>query len=112
MDLESELVDRINALDIVRMFIVHMQVPGGQAHLELIKYHIRANKNGIHPPASNRLGIHHILSAVEDLEAIVAKLKQRGTEFFSEIQNYENSYKLCYCRRPEGIILESAEKIG
>jgi hypothetical protein len=41
--------------------------------------------------------------AVEDIEAIVAKLKKKGMEIFSEIQNYENMYKLCYVRGPEGL---------
>ena len=49
--------------------------------------------------------------AIEDIEAIVTKLKKKGTEIFSEIQQYEESYKLCYVRGPEGIILELAEKI-
>jgi catechol 2,3-dioxygenase-like lactoylglutathione lyase family enzyme len=112
MDLESELVDRVNALGHVRTSIVHMRVPGGEAQLELIKYHTPADEHGIQPSAPNRLGIRHILFAVEDIEALVARLKGRGTEFLSEIQNYENTYKLCYCRGPEGIILELAEKIG
>jgi catechol 2,3-dioxygenase-like lactoylglutathione lyase family enzyme len=55
--------------------------------------------------------MRHICFAVEDIEAIVTKLKKKGVEFFSEIQNYENVYKLCYLRGPEGIILELAEKI-
>lgn len=112
MDLESELVDRINAIGHVRTSIVHMQVPGGQAQLELIKYHMPVDRNGVQPSVPNMLGIRHILFAVEDIEALVARLKERGTEFLSEIQNYENTYKLVYCRGPEGIILELAEKIG
>ena len=112
MDLESELVDRINALDHVRTSIVHMRVPDGECQLELIQYHTPADEHGLQPSTPNRLGIRHILFAVEDIEALVAKLKQRGTEFLSDIQNYENTYKLCYCRGPEGIILELAEKIG
>ncbi|PYT19836.1 MAG: glyoxalase, partial [Acidobacteria bacterium] len=43
--------------------------------------------------------------------AVVAKLKKKGAELFGEIQNYENAYKLCYVRGPEGIILELAEQI-
>lgn len=53
----------------------------------------------------------HICIAVEDIEAIVAKLRNKGTEIFSEIQQYEESYKLCYIRGPEGIILELAEQL-
>lgn len=52
-----------------------------------------------------------IAFAVEDIDAVVDKLKKKGTEIFSEMQNYEDSYKLCYCRGTEGIILELAEKI-
>ena len=56
-------------------------------------------------------GIRHIAFVVEDLEAVVSKLKKNGTEFFDEIVNYENIYKLCYVRGPEGIILELAEQL-
>jgi predicted enzyme related to lactoylglutathione lyase len=52
-----------------------------------------------------------ITFAVEDIEAVVAKLKKKGAEVFGEIQNYKNAYKLCYVRGPEGIILELAERI-
>ena len=54
---------------------------------------------------------NHIAFAVEDIESVVAKLKKKGTEIFSEIQNYDNAYKLCFVRGPEGIVLELAEKI-
>jgi len=57
---------------------------------------------------ANTLGIRHITFAVE---AIVAKLKMNGTELVGEIQTYENTYKLCYMRGPEGIILELAEQL-
>ena len=57
------------------------------------------------------LVIRHIAFVVEDIEAIVAKLKRKGMEIFSEIQRYEERYKLCYVRGPEGIILELAEAI-
>jgi hypothetical protein len=52
-----------------------------------------------------------IAFVVEDVEAIVAKLKRKGMEIFSEMQRFEESYKLCYVRGPEGIILELAEAI-
>jgi hypothetical protein len=59
---------------------------------------------------SNLLQIPWVF-AVEDIEALVAKLKKKRTEIFSEIQHCEESYKLCYVRGPEGIILELAEQI-
>ena len=57
------------------------------------------------------MGIRHIAFLVEDIEAAVAKLQARGAEPFSEVQRYEDSYKLCYVRGPEGIILDLAEEI-
>ena len=86
-------------------------MPDGQAWIELIKFYSPADENKSEQPFANTLGIRHIAFAVEDIEAIVAKLKEKGKEIFSEIQNYEGQYKLCYCRGPEGIILELAEKI-
>jgi 4-hydroxyphenylpyruvate dioxygenase-like putative hemolysin len=56
-------------------------------------------------PFANTLGIRHIAFTVEDIEAVVAKLKKKGTETFSEIQTYKDSCRLCYVRVPEGIIL-------
>jgi len=72
-----------------------------------------------HPAASNAgrwaaarsFKVCYSSTKVEDIEAVVAKLKKKGAELFGEIQNYEDTYKLCYVRGPEGIILELAEKI-
>ena len=86
-------------------------MPEGQANLELIKYYRPSDENGIQQPLANTLGIRHIAFVVEDIEAVVAKLKAKGQEIFGEIQNYEESYKLCYIRGPEGIILELAEQM-
>ena len=80
-------------------------------NIELIKFYAPSDEKGIQQPVANTLGIRHIAFAVEDIEAVVAKLKKNGTEIFSEIQNYEDSYKLCYVRGPEGIIIELAEQI-
>ncbi|MDQ1143841.1 catechol 2,3-dioxygenase-like lactoylglutathione lyase family enzyme [Bacillus sp. SORGH_AS 510] len=111
-ELDGEQLDRIVGLKGVRTACVGMGMPDGQAWIELVKFYTPSDEEGIQPPFANTLGIRHICFAVEDLEAIVAKLKKRGTEIFSEIEQYEESYKLCYVRGPEGIILELAEKIG
>jgi len=69
------------------------------------------DENGMQRPLANTLGIRHIAFAVEDIEAVVAKMKKKGAGLIGEIQNYEDAYKLCYVRGPEGIILELAERI-
>jgi 4-hydroxyphenylpyruvate dioxygenase-like putative hemolysin len=98
-------------LNDVKTAIVGLRTPDGQATLELIKFYTPADEQGIQQSFANTLGINHLAFAVEDLETIVAKMKKNGTEIFSEIQYYEESYKLCYVRGPEGIIIELAEQI-
>lgn len=111
-ELEGELLNTVTGLNDAKTELVMLGAPDGQTELELVKYHRASDENGIPPNAANTLGIRHIAFAVEDIDAIVAKLKKNGTEFFSEIQNYEGIYKLCYVHGPEGIILELAEKIN
>ena len=110
-ELEGEWLGRLIGLEGVKTAVVMLRIPGGQTNLELAKFYTPPDENGIRPPLANTLGIRHIAFAVEDIEAIVATLKHKGVEFFSDIYNYENSYKLCYLRGPEGIILELAEQI-
>jgi len=110
-ELDGEQLDRIVGLNDVKTACVGLAMPDGQAWIELVKFYTPSDEKDIQQPFSNTLGIRHICFAVEDIEAIVAKLKKKGTEIFSEIQQYEESYKLCYVRGPEGIILELAEKI-
>ena len=106
--MDGEQLDRIVGLNDVKTACVGLGMPDGQAWIELVKFYTPSDEKDIQQPFANTLGIRHICFAVE---AIVAKLKKRGTEISSEIQQYEESYKLCYVRGPEGIILELAEKI-
>ena len=108
---EGEWVDRVVGLHDVNAACVMLRTPGGEANIELIKFYLPLDENGMRRPLANTLGIRHIAFAVEDIEVVVAKLKKKGAELFGEIQNYENAYKLCYVRGPEGIILELAEKL-
>ena len=110
-ELEGEWLDQIVGLNDVKTAYVFLRMPDGQANLELIKFYTPSDEKDIQQPFANTLGIRHIAFVVEDIEAIVAKLKKKGQEIFSEIQYYEESYKLCYVRGPEGIILELAEPI-
>ncbi|WP_088011721.1 VOC family protein [Gottfriedia acidiceleris] len=110
-EMEGEQLDRIVGLKDVKTSCVGLGMPDGQVWIELVKFYSPSDEKDIQQPLANTLGIRHICFAVEDIEAIVAKLKKKGTEIFSEIEQYEESYKLCYVRGPEGIILELAEKI-
>lgn len=110
-ELDGEQLDRIVGLTNVKTACVGLGMPDGQAWIELVKFYTPSDEKDIQRPLANTLGIRHICFAVDNIEAIVAKLKKKGTEIFSEIQQYEESYKLCYVRGPEGIILELAENI-
>jgi catechol 2,3-dioxygenase-like lactoylglutathione lyase family enzyme len=111
-ELDGEQLDRIVGLKDVKTECVGLGMPDGQVWIELVKFHSPSDEKDIQQPSANTLGIRHICFAVEDIETIVANLKKKGMEIFSEIQQYEGSYKLCYVRGPEGIILELAEKIS
>ncbi|AVQ97925.1 glyoxalase [Oceanobacillus iheyensis] len=111
-EVEGKWVERIIGLSDVRETVVMLGMPDSQATLELVKFHTPTDEKGIQQSFANTLGIRHIAFAVEDIESVVANLQKKGTELFGEIQNYENAYKLCYVRGPEGIILELTEKIG
>lgn len=109
--MEGELLDRLLQLRGAKTSFVVMRPPEGQASIELIKFHSPPdNGSGEHLSVTAH-GIRHIAFEVEDLEGLVAKLSAKGAEIFSDIQTFETSYKLCYVRGPEGIILDLAERI-
>ena len=110
-EMEGELLDQLLGLKDVKTAFVFMSMPDGQASLELVKYYRPSDEIALEQPLANTLGIRHIAFVVEDIEAVVARLKANGQEIFSKVQNYEDSYKLCYVRGPEAMILELAEPI-
>jgi catechol 2,3-dioxygenase-like lactoylglutathione lyase family enzyme len=119
LDLEGEAsveggsVDRINGLEGVRADVVMLRTPDGNGCVELAKYRSPSYEGGDGPaPPANAPGIRHILFVVDDIEASLAALRAHGGELVGELENYGNSYWLCYVRGPAGIIVELAEKIG
>jgi catechol 2,3-dioxygenase-like lactoylglutathione lyase family enzyme len=109
---EGGWVDRLVGLDGVRSDIAMMRTPDGHGRLELTKFHsptaVRAEPNA---PA-NTLGIRRIMFAVEDIDDVVARLRARGAELIGELERYGDSYRLCYVRGPEGIIVALAEQLS
>lgn len=111
-DIQGEWVDKVVGLNNVRSEIAVLKSPDGGANIELIKYYNPSDKQEIQPPLANMPGIRNIAFTVDDIETVVAEMKKKGFEIFSEIQNYEGIYKLCYIRGPEGIILMLAEELN
>ena len=110
---EGDSVDRTVGLEGVRADIVMLRTPDGHGRVELTKFHtppaIRSEPQ--YAPA-NTLGIRRIMFAVEDIEDVIARLRTHGAELVGEVVQYEDSYRLCFVRGPEGIIVGLAEEIG
>jgi catechol 2,3-dioxygenase-like lactoylglutathione lyase family enzyme len=111
-EVEGEGVDRIVGLDGVRSELVMLRTQDGHRLLELAKFHSPSSPDGDPQAPSNTPGIRHLAFIVDDVDAAVAGLRARGTELVGEVVSYGNSYRLCYVRGPEGIIVELAEPIS
>lgn len=109
---EGEWVDKINGLDGVRAEMVMVRAPDGSGKLELVKYHAPADNEGVHPLPANRLGFRHIAIGVNDLNTMVDGLRDKGFDTVGEVRDFEDTYRLCYVRGPEGLIVELAEQIA
>jgi catechol 2,3-dioxygenase-like lactoylglutathione lyase family enzyme len=109
---EGEWADRIVGLDGMRTDLVMLKAPDGHGRLELAKFHSPPAEGGDGHAPANALGIRHVAFVVEDVDALVAGLRERGFELVGELETYADVYKLCYVRGPEGIIVELAERIG
>jgi catechol 2,3-dioxygenase-like lactoylglutathione lyase family enzyme len=120
MELEGETqvagpaVDATVGLQGVRADIAMLRAPDGHGRVELTRFHT--------PPAvqvepqnapANALGIRRIMFAVQDIAEVVARLCDRhGAELLGDIAQYEDSYRLCFVRGPEGLIVGLAEQLG
>jgi catechol 2,3-dioxygenase-like lactoylglutathione lyase family enzyme len=111
-DEQSELLDKVTGIKGAKSHLAFMESPNGQLKLELATFlnpptQSRTEANHIYSP-----GMQHIALVVEDIDEIVEAVRQKGRELITEIENYENIYKLCYFRGPEGIILELVERLN
>jgi catechol 2,3-dioxygenase-like lactoylglutathione lyase family enzyme len=109
---EGPWVDQTVGLSGVRADIAMLRTPDGHGCVELTKFHT--------PPAiqtepenapANALGIRRIMFAVEDIDDVVARLRNHGAELLDDIAQYEHAYRLCFVRGPEGIIIGLAEAL-
>ena len=108
---EGPWVDRIVGLDGVRSDIAVLRTPDGHSRLELTKFQSPPAVGTEPNPPVNRLGMGRIMFAVDDIDAVVAGLRARGFGLIGEVVRYEDVYRLCYVRGPEGIVIALAEKL-
>jgi catechol 2,3-dioxygenase-like lactoylglutathione lyase family enzyme len=111
-EVAGEWVDRVVGLEDVRCEIAMLQTADGKGQLELMQFKSPAAREGDTNAAPNTLGIRRIAFSVDDIDAAVAKVRDRKLELLGEVVRYGDIYRLCYVRGPEGIIVMLAEPLG
>ena len=109
---EGPLVDRIVGLDGVRSDIAMLRTPDGHSRLELSKFHTPPATTAEPNPPVNRLGMGRIMFAVDDIEDVLGRLQGRGAGLVGEVVQYDDGYRMCYVRGPEGIIVALAQPLN
>jgi catechol 2,3-dioxygenase-like lactoylglutathione lyase family enzyme len=108
---EGPSVDRVVGLAGVRSDIAMLRTPDGHGRLELSKFHTPPASGGEPNAPVNRLGMGRVMFAVDDIDALLARLQAHGAELVGEVVQYEDEYRLCYVRGPEGIIIALAQEL-
>ncbi|GAB3644866.1 VOC family protein [Streptomyces sparsus] len=110
---EGPWVERVIGLDDVRQEIAMLRTPDGHSRIELASFRTpKAISSEPKDAPANTLGIRRVMFAVDDIEDVVARLRTHGAELVGELAQYEDSYRLCYVRGPEGVIVGLAEQLG
>jgi catechol 2,3-dioxygenase-like lactoylglutathione lyase family enzyme len=109
---EGQWVDRVVGLDGVRCDIAMLRTPDGHGRLELSKVHTPPATTAQPNAPVNTLGYLRVMFAVDDIDAVVASLRAHGADLVGEVVQYEDKYRLCYVRGPEGILVALAEQLS
>ncbi|WP_328534439.1 VOC family protein [Micromonospora zamorensis] len=109
---EGRWVERVIGVDDVRQEVAMLRTPDGQGKVELAMFHTpKAISPEPRDAPANTLGLRRIMFAVDDIEDVVARLRARGVDLVGELERYEDIFRLCYVRGPEGIIVGLAEQL-
>lgn len=108
---EGRWVDRVVGLDDVRVEIAFMRTPDGHGQIELTKFHNPVASTTEPNAPANTLGIRRIMFLVDDIEDTLTRLRAHGAELVSEVARYEDAFRICYVRGPEGMIIALSEEV-
>ena len=111
-EVAGEWVDRVVGLEDVRCEICMLQTADGHGRLELMRFTSPVAREGDTNAPPNTLGIRRLAFSVDDIDAAVARLRDQKLELLGEVVSYGDSFRLCYVRGPEGIIVMLAERLG
>ena len=110
--IEGEWAGRVTGLGNQQVQIAMMVTPDGHSRLELSQFLTPPIVSDHRTAPVNSLGYLRVMFAVEDIDEIVSRLKKHGAQLVGEVVQYENSYRLCYIRGAEGLLIGLAEEIG
>ncbi|WP_220040062.1 VOC family protein [Nonomuraea aridisoli] len=110
--IEGPWAARLVGLDDQSVDVAMMRTPDGHGRIELAKYRTPKAISGVpEDTPANTLGIRRIMFAVDDIDDTIARLRPHGAELMGEVVRYQDSYRLCYLRGPEGIVVALAEEL-
>src|SRR5215217_4822260 len=109
---EGEWAGRVTGLGNQRVEIAMMVTPDGHSRLELSRFLTPPVVADHRRAPVNALGYLRVMFAVSDIDETLARLRKRGAELVGEVVQYEDSYRLCYIRGPEGLLIGLAEQLG
>ena len=110
--IEGKWAGRVTGLGDQRVEIAMMRTPDGHSRLELSRFLTPAPVSDHRNAPVNALGYLRVMFAVDDIDDTLARLGSHGAELVGELVQYEDQYRLCYVRGPEGILIGLAEQIG
>jgi len=110
--IEGEWAGRVTGVASQVVEIAMMVTPDGHSKLELSRFLAPPTVSDHRKAPVNSLGYLRVMFAVTDIDELVERLRKRGAQLVGEVVNYENIYRLCYIRGPEGILVGLAEQIG
>ncbi|WP_346008317.1 VOC family protein [Janibacter terrae] len=111
-EVAGEWAGRVTGLGDQRVEIAMMRTPDGHGRLELSRFVEPAVIADHRTAPVNALGYLRVMFAVDDLDATLERLRAKGAELVGEVERYEDAYRLCYIRGPEGILIGLAEELG
>ena len=112
MPIENEWAGRVTGVRGQRVEIAMMRTPDGHSRLELSRFDAPAIASDHRTAPVNALGYLRVMFAVEDIDATLVRLGKRGAKLVGEVVQYEDLYRLCYIRGPEGILIGLAQQLG
>src|SRR3954449_10190394 len=110
--IEGEWAGRVTGLGDQHVEVAMMRTPDGHSRLELSRFLTPAPVADHRNAPVNALGYLRVMFAVDDLDDMLARLRDHGAELVDEVVQYEDVYRLCYVRGPEGILIGLAEQTG